>query len=115
MPELEVLGQCDRRMSCTTQQTATNITRQLTLLNGELLNDRITSPAGRLARMIESEKSHEEIVCEIYPRALSRPPTDQERRFWNEQLAAPSPEQRRARLEDFLWSVLNCNEFTHRY
>ena len=114
VPELEVLGRCDRKASCSTGSGASNISRELALLNGSLLNRRIASPQGRVAALLRQEKSNEEIVGEFYQRALSRSPTNEELDFWQEELAS-SPENRRAALEDFLWSLLSCHEFTHRH
>jgi hypothetical protein len=110
---LDVLGRCDRSESCEAGTATTDgLTRQLHLLNGPLLNRRVADPEGRLARLLASEMSSEEIVEEFYRRALSRPPTAEETQYWRRQLsAATTPQAERELLQDFFWSLLTCREF----
>ena len=58
--------------------------------------------------------SEAELVVEFYLRALSRFPTDQERRFWHERFTLVNGGGATARTElaeDFVWSLLTCQEF----
>jgi hypothetical protein len=110
---LVILGRCDRRESC--EDGGTNVAglpRKLHLLNGALVNSKITAPHGRLHRLIAEGKTNEEIVGEMYLRALSRPPRDDERAYWLKSLAADGEAARRQALEDFAWALLNCGEFS---
>ena len=75
-----------------------------------ILNQRIASPKGRLSRLIAAGETNEAIVQSFYRAALSRSVSDDERKFWNEQING-SGDQRRALLEDFVWSLLTCQEF----
>jgi hypothetical protein len=110
---LDILGRCSREESCETDNEATGgLTRQLHLFNGPLLNRRISDPQGRLAKLIASGKTPDEIVAAFYLSALGRRPLPQEQEFWSKQFApATDPRQRQDVLEDFAWSLLNCREF----
>jgi hypothetical protein len=111
--ELDVLGRCPRIDSCESEQAgAGGLKRTLHLLNGPLLNDRIAAAEGYLQRSIATGDPPLRIVEHLYWRALSRPPTKDERDFWNRQLtSAADPQHRQDVLEDFLWGLLCCREF----
>lgn len=110
---LDILGRCSREESCEAgNETAGGMTRKLHLFNGPLLNRRISDPQGRLAKLIASGKTSDEIVDEFYRRALGRRPMQKEQEFWSRHLApAISPRQQQDVLEDFAWSLLTCREF----
>ncbi len=117
---LDLLGRCARENSCEATPGSVGLTAKLHILNGPLINGKITAVEGRLARLVAAGRSSREIIEEFYRRALSRPPRDEERAFWTQQLGASgdatinatvSSGVRRQVLEDFLWSLLNCKEF----
>ena len=92
---------------------AGGLPRKLHMFNGPLLNQRITDSQGRLVQLITQGRTPDEIVAEFYRRSLCRRPSEQEREYWNKQLAAvvDAREQREV-LEDFVWSLLSCREAT---
>ena len=110
---LDILGRCGRETSCETSTDATDgLQRKLHLFNGNLLNARISVSGSRLAGLILAGKSPMAIVDEFYLAALSRYPTDDERQFWQQKLVdKATPNAQRALLEDFVWSLMTCNEF----
>jgi hypothetical protein len=112
---LDVLGRCSRADSCEAPAgTAVSggLTLKLQQLNGELLNARLASPDGRLARMLKDHPSGESLVQEFYLTALSRRPTDEETAYLTRHFAtADSGERFRATAEDFVWALLTCREF----
>ena len=111
---LDVLGRCSREESCeTSAESATDgLTLKLHLLNGELLNRRITHPNGRLTKYLATKTSSLVVIHEFYRLALGREPSETELRFWQQQLEeVASPQRERELLEDFLWSLLTCREF----
>ncbi len=110
-PGLDLLGRCSREESCDSAPSVRGLAAELHLINGPLLNDKVSSPQGRLAKHISKETPNEAIVEEFYGRALGRFPRQQERAFWNEQLASAEGAERKQILEDFLWSLLTCREF----
>jgi len=109
---LDVLGRCSRAMSCEGGGTGGGgLPAKLHLLNGELVNRKITARDGRLHRLVAAGASDAEIVNEFYRRAIGRSPTDRERGDWLKRVADAGPADRPAVLEDFLWALLNCGEF----
>ena len=111
---LDILGRCSRSESCeSTGSTAGDLPRALHLINGPLLNRRLKDANGRVHKMVTTT-SEAELVVEFYLRALSRFPTDQERRFWHERFTLVNGGGATARTElaeDFVWSLLTCQEF----
>ncbi len=111
---LDVLGRCGRESSCETSVAATDgLPQKLHLLNGDLLNARISAPGSRLRRLLDSETKPVDIVNEFYMVALSRSPTAEESRHWMSELGKLASTHERAEfLEDFVWGVLVSREFT---
>jgi hypothetical protein len=108
---LDVLGRCSRQDTCESAGTAAGgLPQKLHMLNGQLINRRLTDAESRLAQRIADGKTPEEIVREFYLCALGRQPSADEQRFWNGQFAAADGAQQNV-LEDFVWSLLNCQEF----
>jgi hypothetical protein len=113
--ELDQLGRCHRTSSCSPERSQPELplAAQLHLLNGSLINQRLAAPDSRLQQLLSQGKSDAEIVSEFILRALSRLPTTQEQQYWQQQLAAQLPAERQRRLADFLWSLLNSQEFRY--
>jgi hypothetical protein len=108
---LDLLGRCSREESCDSAPTTRGLAAQLHLINGPLLNRKVSAPEGRLAQRITAKKTNGEIIEELYLRALSRSPREDELTFWRQQLASTEGAERKQHLEDFLWSLLTCQEF----
>lgn len=114
---LDVLGRCSREESCESIGTVSEVglSSQLHFMNGQLLNQKITANEGRLFSLIADGTSDSEIVRQFYLLSYNRPPAEAERAFWQNRLAADQPAgavaNRRQRLEDFVWSLLNSEEF----
>jgi hypothetical protein len=121
---LNVLGVCDRVDACTSSTSGDRgLATKLHLLNGPLLNAKITSPDGRLAKLIRSKQSSEQIVEQLYLHTLNREPNAAERVHWRnvleqtESVSASETESNselinvQQRLQDLFWSLLSCREF----
>lgn len=113
---LDILGRCGREESCESETSISGgLTRNLHLLNGELINARISHEEGRLARLFDADTAQMDIIDELYLVALSRKPAGATRRFWREQLAnVETGEQQQRLLEDFLWSLLASSKFNSK-
>ncbi|MDG2382181.1 MAG: DUF1553 domain-containing protein [Pirellulaceae bacterium] len=111
---LDVLGRCSRQESCeTTGAVVGGLTRTLHLINGPLLNRRISDPQSRLIKLVKAKEDQAGVVNRFYRLALSRNPTDDEHAYWDSQLRRNKDDAQAELkvLEDFVWSVLSCQEF----
>jgi hypothetical protein len=76
---LDTFGRPPRLISCECERTgAPNISQALHLMNGEFIQAKVASPGGRVAKLLASKKSDEEILTEFYLATLSRPPRPEE-------------------------------------
>ena len=86
-----------------------NLAQALHTLNGDIITNKIAAKGGRIARLIEAKKSHEEIVSELYLAALCRLPSAAE-------LAASQEILNETKIpaeayQDILWALLNTKQF----
>jgi hypothetical protein len=111
---LKVFGKPERLLACECERSEdTTLNRALQLMSGPLLNDLLTRPDNRLAILLASKKQNSAVIEEMYLSALSRLPTEAER-----QAAVTALEMsadRRAALEDLMWSLVNAKEFLLRH
>lgn len=112
-PSLDVLGRCSRVANCEENPVGGGLPAKLHLLNGEMLNAKISDKKGRLAKQLTSGKTNREIIAEFYLLALGRPPSEKELTNWLAHIDKAGPRGRRECLEDFVWSLLNSREFTN--
>ena len=110
---LDILGRCSRESSCESlSQGPAGLARTLHLINGELINGKLSGPTSYLQQSLKSSKTDRELIEAFYLRALSRFPTAVERKYWMAELSqAAGPGQRIQIAEDFVWSLLSCQEF----
>jgi hypothetical protein len=108
---LDVLGRCSRTEPCEGNPVGGGLPAMLHQINGPLVNRKIAAEAGVLHKLLASGQATEKIVADFYLRALTRPPTEAEHTFWKQQLSAAEEQDRTARLEDFVWSLLTSREF----
>ena len=107
---LDILGRCGRDEPCEGAPGAVSgLSQKLHLLNGPLLNARITAEGSRLKRLGDAGKQPAAIIDEFYMVALGRHPTTQERNYWKRQLE--TVDKKEAFLEDFVWGLLTSREF----
>ncbi|MCA9168956.1 MAG: DUF1553 domain-containing protein [Planctomycetales bacterium] len=111
-PELDLLGRCTRSSDCgEVIASPLGLTTRLHLMNGELLNDRLSHPQSRLHRGLSLHHTPVELVEEFYQSAFCRRPSADEAAYWQQQLANDDEAEQRRRLEDFVWSLLSSNQF----
>lgn len=111
---LDILGRCDLTNSCENAPSQVGpLATKLHLFNGELLNDRIGAPGGRLDRLIKSGATVTAIIHDFYRIALSRLPTPEEKTFLISIVDPARPAaQQVEELEDIVWGILCCKEFS---
>ena len=112
-PTLDLLGGCGRDAPCDSSSvSADNLALQLHLLNGSLLNQRISDAGGLLHQRLSRNITAASLIEEFYLRALSRAPSDRESAFWVDHLKRNNGESIDPETaEDFLWSLLTSREF----
>jgi len=113
---LDVLGRCAGQTECESGAGSTGeLSQQLHLMNGPLLNARIASQDGRLDRLLAADADAGAIIDEFYLVALGRRPSPAEQAFWRNHLRRNGHDaaEWRRKLEDFVWAILSCDEFTH--
>jgi hypothetical protein len=109
---LDLLGRCPRDPGSSPEPPAAgSLPLMLHVINGPWLNAKIRHPSGRLSTLMQEQRTDAEMVAIFYRRALGREPTETELAHWQKQLTATSEEERRKKLEDFLWALLNSAEF----
>lgn len=89
-----------------------SISQALHLLNSPEVNAKITHRQGTARKLADSKLSDDQITDEIYLGTLSRFPTDEERQLMRSAFEAAAG-NRRAAVEDILWSLLNTKEFLY--
>ena len=89
-----------------------NLSQALHLLNGDTLHQKISSGA-IVKKLLDEEKTPEQVIDELYMRSLTRRPSDEERI----QLAKVVTESGNAQqtLEDAFWAILNSREFVFNH
>ena len=114
---LDILGRCSREESCESPAGSTGgLQRKLHFFNGALLNARIAASGSRLDKLMAAGQPPLAIVEQFYLAALGRYPGAAEVAFWKKQFEGNIPASRQGELlEDFVWSLLVCNEFTSNH
>ena len=110
-PALDILGRCSREASCESGEPTGGLPLKLHLINGELVNRKLTAEQGRLQTALRDGRPDAELLQEFYMRSLARPPTQRERDFWLAKLLAASGDDHVALWEDLVWGLVNCREF----
>jgi hypothetical protein len=115
-PLLEAFGRPARAMACECErETDTTLGQALHLVGGFTFDRQLRHPDGRVARLLNEDRSEAEVIEELFLATLSRPPTDAERAKMLAHFAARGPEQRRAVAEDLLHALINSNEFLFQH
>jgi hypothetical protein len=90
------------------------VTQALHLNNGYTLNDKLRDKNSAVGKWIAAGMTDEQIVDRVFVLALSRKPTDVEKRKFLDILSESSKDgaqSRREGIEDFVWAVLTGREF----
>jgi hypothetical protein len=109
---LDVLGRCRRERSCeSTTSAGGGLAQALHLINGPTINAKIRT--GILDDLWRKKTPANEIVAQLYLRALARPPSAQELDYWVNRVG--NADDSRDSLEDFFWALLNSREFAYNH
>ena len=110
---LAVFGRPERITACACERTSdVNLTHTLHLLGSDPNLQKITAAHGRLALLLKSKRTNEELTDELMMIALGRLPKDAERTAFMAHLAGRTEVSRRnAAFEDLMWALMNTKEF----
>jgi len=111
---LDVFGRPARQITCECERTIQpNIAQAMHMMNGELLNQKLSAPTGRIESLVKAKTPPTAMVEELYLVTLSRRPTDVEMHKAEEWIrSAPSAKEG---VQDLLWTLLNSREFLFNY
>jgi hypothetical protein len=79
------------------------------MANSDETENKIANGQGIIAQFLKDQKSHDEIVDELYLGALSRFPTAEERS--KTKYFIDAVENKSEAYQDLLWTLLNSREF----
>jgi hypothetical protein len=106
---LDIFGRPKRASPCECGRSSEpTMAQALHLMNAPEIEAMISSPVGRVARLMAEGADERRIVDELCLAALARAPSTTEREVAR-QLFASAP--RKEAAEDFLWTLLNSYEF----
>lgn len=106
-----VFGRPERTTVCACERgDAPSITQALHLMNAPEIATKIRHRDGRARQLAESDLSPDAIITELYLSTLSRRPGKAEKNLMLEVFDLPETD-RRAAVEDVLWTLLNTKEF----
>lgn len=111
---LELFGKPQRLLTCECERSdETSMGQAFQLISGPTVNDLLTEPDNALGNLIRRDEIRDsDMIQELYWRALSRGPTDNELAKTMDVLHKSS--DRRKALEDIAWALLNAKEFVLR-
>lgn len=107
---LDTFGRPLRLIACECERTCEpNLSQTLRMMNGELVNRKVSQYEGRISKMVQEKKSDDTIITDLYLRALGRSPTNHERNIIKGALAFSK--DRKPVFEDVLITLINSKEF----
>jgi hypothetical protein len=114
-PFLEAFGRPARAMACECERGSdTTLTQALQLVGGRVVQDKIHSDRGRVARLMASGRKNGDIVDELFLATLTRHPSPEEDKGLVDRLDHAGPHQRQV-VEDLLWALINHKEFLFQH
>ena len=109
---LESFGRAERKLTCECARTEEpSMAQVLHIANGDTVNQKLKQAGNRIEKLIAEKTPDEKIVEEAYLSALSRLPSEQEKKGILAMLSGVEAKQRREVIEDLYWSVLSSREF----
>lgn len=110
---LKLFGKPPRLQACECERSnEPTLSQTFQMISGPMINELLSKRDNRLKKLLESDRPAAEMLDELYWSALSRAPTAEELAATVKYLG--DGENRRSRLEDIAWGLLNSNEFLLR-
>ena len=96
------------RAAAPAEKNITSPTQAMMMMSSPIVLERVSAEGNtRVANLLDSGKSDDEIIAELFLSSLTRYPTDQEVEVAKRVIA----EDRESGLEDIQWALLNSPEF----
>jgi hypothetical protein len=109
---LKAFGRPDRNITCECERTADpSVTQVLHVCNGDTINKKLQAKDNDISKVLGKKTPPEKILDHAYLTALSRFPTEPEKKKLISVLNEAKPEDKRATVEDVYWALLSSREF----
>ncbi len=109
---LKAFGRPERVITCECERVSEpSMAQVLHIANGDTINDKLKAKGNRVEQWLAGKLNDEKIVEDAYLSALSRYPSENERKEMLAILKAATPAEKREAIEDLFWSVLSSKEF----
>ena len=113
---LDTFGRNAREITCECERSSQpSLVQVLHLSNGSTLNGKLAGKEGRVTQIMATDPAPATLVEDAWILALSRKPTDAERKPFEDMLSKAAPEEKRQIVEDMYWSLLTSREFLFRH
>ncbi len=113
---LDTFGRPERILTCTCERSdEPSMTQILHLANGKTLLEKLEAKEGRIAKWVDDKTPPEQLVDQLFLTALSRLPSENEKSRLIAALTEVPENERRAVMEDIMWSVLTSREFLFQH
>ena len=113
---LDTFGRPERVLTCTCERSdEPSMTQVLHLLNGKTIQEKLESKDGRVAKFLETNIPNNDLIDIVYLSAITRYPTETERKQLSAVLDEATGDDKRAAIEDLYWSVLTSKEFLFQH
>lgn len=111
---LDVFGRPKRATPVESERTCvTHIGQSLQMISSDFMSNKLRAGNGTAAQLAASGRPISEVIDELYLSSLSRLPTEAEKKIL---LAQPiSDKQRKEKIEDLLWVLMNTKEFLYNH
>ncbi len=107
---LDTFGRPAREITCECERSVEpNMAQALHLMNSDFIQNKVVDPKGRVAGLLASKKTDDEIVEELYLLTFGRLPTPEETS--RAELSVAGAHTKKEGLEDLLWALMNSREF----
>lgn len=109
---LKSFGRADRVQTCDCERTAEpSMAQAMNIANGDTMNQKLEAKGNVIDKLISEHVGDAKIVDNAYLAALSRFPTEKEKKEILAVLQGADGADRHKALEDFYWGLLGSNEF----
>ncbi len=113
---LSTFGRNPREITCECERSnQPSMVQVLHISNGDTLNNKLSTPEGRVAHLVKGDLTDHQIINEAYLLSLSRYPTQKEVNAFLPLLADVPPDGRQAAVEDLFWALMSSREFLFQH